>query len=272
MRKVRAVALIPLTVAAFVAMLMVAAPVALRAQAVDDAAAKNTVQARTVLDAMVQALGGDAWLNMKNQLREGRLAAFYQGKPTGSITKYWEFHAWPDSDRIEFTVHRDVVQFYLGRQGWEVTYKGKAALPQDQVDDYLRRRDHSVETALKTWLKDPQTILVYEGQHLAARHLADQVTLISPQNESVTILADTQTHLPLRRVFQWRDPTYKDKNTDAEEYDGYRTVDGIPTPFTITRFKNDDMVSQRFIVHASYNQQLDANIWSVDDTTKRIKK
>ena len=32
---------------------------------------------------------------------------------------------------------------------------------------------------------------------------------------------DVQTHLPLRRSFQWRDPLYKDKNTDAEEYDDY---------------------------------------------------
>ncbi len=47
-------------------------------------------------------------------------------------------------------------------------------------------------------MKDPNTILIYEGQHLAERHLAEQVTLISPQNESITILMDAQTHLPLR--------------------------------------------------------------------------
>ena len=41
---------------------------------------------------------------------------------------------------------------------------------------------------------------------------------------------DAQTHLPLRRTFQWRDPVYKDKNLDAEEYDDYHTFDGIPTP------------------------------------------
>ena len=41
---------------------------------------------------------------------------------------------------------------------------------------------------------------------------------------------DAQTHLPLRRSFEWRDPVYKDKNTDAEEYDDYHTVDGFPTP------------------------------------------
>jgi hypothetical protein len=153
-----------------------------------------------------------------------------------------------------------------------VTYKGKAPLPQEQVDDTLRRRDHSIETAVKVWLNDPRTILIYEGQRLAARHLADQVTLISAENEAVTILMDVQTHLPLCRTFQWRDPVYKDKNLDAEEYDDYHTIDGLPTPFTITRFKNNEMTREYFLVHASYNQELPADFWSVDAAERRIKK
>ena len=153
-----------------------------------------------------------------------------------------------------------------------MTYKGKAPLPQDIVDDYLRRRDHSIETAIKVWLNDPKTILIYEGQRLAARHLADQVTLISAQNEAVTILTDVQTHLPLRRSFEWRDPVYKDKNVDAEEYDDYHTMDGFPTPLTITRFKNDEMVHQYFLSHVKYNQDLAPDFWNVEIVAKRIKK
>jgi len=241
-------------------------------QAADDEGAKNAKQARTVLDAMVQALGGQAWLNMKNVERDGQVAAFFHGRPDVGTTEYFEFHQGPDHDRIEITKHRDVVQFYVGRTGEEVTYKGRAPLPQDQVDDYLRRRDHSIETVVKTWLNDPRTILMYEGQRLAERHLADQVTLISAENDSVTIQTDTQTHLPLRRTFQWRDPPYKDKNTDAEEYDDYHTMDGFPTPFTISRYKNDDEIRQYYIVHVKYNQQLPADFWSVEAAEKRIKK
>jgi hypothetical protein len=121
-------------------------------------------------------------------------------------------------------------------------------------------------------MKEPNTILVFEGQHLAERHLADQVTLISPENESVTILMDAQTHLPLRRVFEWRDPEYKDKNSDAEEYDDYHDVDGFPTPFTISRFKNDDQVRQYYVTKVSYNQSLPPDFWDVDAATRRIKK
>ncbi len=253
------------------AALLLALPLAAHSQANDDAA-KNAKQARSALDTMVQALGGPAWLNMKNRMRQGHLAAFYHGNPSGGTTEYWEFHAWPDQDRIEFTKHRDVVQFYLGRTGVEVTYRGRAPLPQDQVDDFLRRRDHSIETVVKTWLNNPNTILIYEGQRMSERHMAQQVTLISAQNQAVTIQMDVQTHLPLSRAFQWRDPVYKDKNTDLEEYDDYHVIDGFPTPFTITRFNNGEMTRQYFLDKAAYNQQLPQDFWSVDAATRRIKK
>lgn len=259
---------LPLALAA----ILMAAPLATHAQTGDDAGEKNAKQARAALDAMVQALGGPAWLNIKNQMRYGHLAAFFHGKPDTGTTKFWEFHMWPDLDRIEYTVHRDALVMFLGREGWEVTYRGKKALPKEQLDDFLRRRDHSIETVIKVWLKDPKTILMYEGQRLAERHLADQVTLISGENEAVTILMDSQTHLPLRRTFQWRDPLYKDKNLDAEEYDDYHLVDGLPTAFTITRFHNDDMTRQLFLDKVVYNQELAADFWNVDAADRRYKK
>ena len=237
-----------------------------------DDSARNAQQARAALDAMVKALGGDAWLNMQNREYQGRSAGFYHGKPSGATVEYWEFHAWPDHDRAEFTKHRDVLQIFTGNQGWEVIYSGKKELPKEQVDEFLRRRDHSIETVIKKWLKDPNTILLYEGQHLVESHLGEQVTLISAQNEAVTILLDLQTHLPLRRSFQWRDPLYKDKNEDAEEYDNYRPVNGFQTPFNITRFKNGDMVNQRFLFKAIYNQSLPADEFDVDAAAARIVK
>jgi hypothetical protein len=237
-----------------------------------DDSAKNAQQARAALDAMVKALGGDAWLNMKNREYQGRSAGFYHGKPSGATVEYWEIHEWPDHDRAEFTKHRDVVQIYTGREGWEIIYSGKKELPKDQVEEFLRRRDHSIETVVKQWLKDPNTILIYEGQHMAESHMAEQVSVISAQNESVTIQLDVQTHLPLRRTFQWRDPEYKDKNEDAEEYDNYRPVDGFQTPYNITRFKNGDMVNQRFLFKAIYNQALPADEFSPDAAAARIVK
>jgi hypothetical protein len=254
------------------AMFLLLAPQAMRAQSADPEAAKNAAQARAALDAMVRALGGQLWLNINNMERHGHIAAFYQGNPNLGTEETFELHQWPDHDRIDVSKHRDVVEFIVGRQGWEVTYRGKKPLDKDFVDDYLRRRDHSIETAVKVWMKDPNTILLYEGQHMSERHLGEQVTLISPQNESITILMDAQTHLPLQRTFQWRDPQYHDKNTDTEEYDDYHTIDGFPTPFTITRLKNGDPFRQYFVDRVSFNQNLSADFWDPDAVARKIKK
>jgi hypothetical protein len=253
------------------ALVLLAIPQAVKTQTGDEEA-QNTQKARAALNAMIQALGGDAWLNMKNSMEEGHVAAFFHGQPDLGTTEIFQFHAWPDRDRVEVTKHRDVVEFYVGREGWEVTYRGKKPMQKDLLDDYLRRRDHSIETAIKVWLKDPRTILVYEGKGMTERHMSEQVTLISPENEAVTIQMDAETHLPLRRSFQWRDPIYKDKNTDAEEYDDYHVIDGFPTPFSITRFKNDEMVRQYYVSKVEYNRPLAADFWDVDATAHRIKK
>ena len=251
---------------------MLAMPQAVRTQTADEAAAQNSKKARAALEAMVQALGGTMWLNLRNEMRHGHIAAFFHGQPDFGTTEFWQFHEWPDKDRLEFTKHRDVLQFYEGREGWEVTYRGKQALPKDHLDEFLRRRDHSIETAVKVWMKDPKTILIYEGQKLVERHLADQVSLISSQNEAITIAMDAQTHLPLLRSFQWRDPVYKDLNTDTEEYDNYHMVDGLPAPYSITRLKNGEAERQYYIDHVEYNRELPVDFWDVDAWARKIKK
>jgi hypothetical protein len=262
---------------------VLAMPLGLRAQAddavakhasppMDDTGEKNTAKARAALDAMVKALGGDAWLNEKNVEREGHVAAFHRGDPDPGTTLFYEFHQWPDHDRLEYTKHRDVVQFYIARKGTEVTYRGAKPLPKEQVDEFLRRRDHSIELAVKVWLKDPNTILIYEGQRMAERQMAEQVTMISPENEAITIQLDVQTHLPLTRSFKWRDPLYKDLNKDVEEYADYHEIEGLPTPFSITRVHNDEMARQVFIDKVHYNQDLGPDFWDIDAVTKKIKK
>jgi hypothetical protein len=236
----------------------------------DDGAA-NQKKAKAILNAMVAALGGQRWLTLVSSEQQGRTAGFYQGKPTGATSEFVEIQKFPDQTRIELGKKRDVLEIISANQAWEVTYKGKKELPKDQLDELLRRRDHSIRTAI-TWLNDPNTVLIYGGQSLVERRLADQTTLINAQNDSITIQTDSETHLPLRRSYQWRDPLYKDKNTDAEEYDDYHTEGGLPTPLSITRFHNGDMTNQRFLSRAAYDIPLAPDLFDPDQAASKIKK
>jgi hypothetical protein len=242
------------------------------AQSGDASANANQQKARAALDAMVAALGGQKWLSLETSMQHGRTSGFYQGKPTGAIADYTEFKKFPDQSRVELGKKRNVFEIVDGKQGWEVTYHGKKALRADQMADIIRRRNHSIRTAIQVWMKDPRTLLIFDGQSQVERHLTDKVTLIDAQNDSVTIQMDDQTHLPLRRSWQWRDPLYKDKNTDAEEYDDYHPVDGIPTPFTISRYHNGDLVNQRFLYRAAYNVPLPPDSFNPDVAAAKFGK
>ncbi|MFY9745447.1 MAG: hypothetical protein WBD98_07150 [Acidobacteriaceae bacterium] len=236
----------------------------------EDASSKK---ARAALDAMVQALGGNQWLNAQNSYVEGRIAGFFQGKPTGATVRYWDWRT-PDAERIDLTEGKtdkhNWTQIFEAKNCWEVTFRGKLPIPKEQCAEAIRRRDHSIEVAVRTWMKDPTTVLMYEGQSLAERHLAQQVTLLNADNDSITIQIDAMSHLPLRRTYYWRDPLYKDKNEETEEYDDYHTIDGIQTPFTVTRLHNGDMTAQRFIFKASYNVTLPPDAFNADAEAARL--
>ncbi len=231
------------------------APAASTPQAadVDPAVKANQQKARALMDDMVDALGDLSWETLQDWEQAGRISYFEHGNPTGEVVPFWAYHRGTDLDRFVFGKKKDVVQLFTATAGYENTYKGRADLPKDQVEDFLRRRAHSVEVVARVWLKDPHTVLIYEGQSQVQRHLADKVTLFSASNDSVTLELDAESHLPLRRTFQWRDPVYKDKDEDVEEYDDYHAIQGFPTPYTITRYRNGDMVSQRFLLTGSYN-------------------
>jgi hypothetical protein len=242
------------------------------ARSQDADADANQKKARATLDAMVAALGGQKWLTLSNSMQQGRTSGFYQGKPTGMTSEFYEIEKYPDQIRVELGKKREVLEIVDGDQVWEVTYKGKKELPKEQVQDLIRRRDHSIQVAMRVWLNDPKTVLIYGGQSLVERHLADKTTLIDANNDSITIQTDAETHLPLQRTWQWRDPLYKDKNTDAEEYDNYQLIDGLPTPYAITRFHNGDMSNQRFLSHAGYNLPLPPDTFNPDQAAAKIKK
>ena len=146
-----------------------------------------------------------------------------------------------------------VVHIWTGKKGYEVTYKGQTDLPQKQVDEFYRNRAHSIETVAHDWINAPGVMIVAEGVTMVERHLADKVTVLTANNDAVTLELDATTHLPLRRTYQWRNPEFNDFDEEVEEFDDYQPVQGLPTAMTLTLYHDGDMTSQRFLTRVEYN-------------------
>jgi hypothetical protein len=235
----------------------------------------NSRKARALLDQAIQALGGQAFLNVHDMQQQGRTYTFYHGRPTSNGVLFWRFVEYPDKERVEITPQRDVAALYVGDKGYELTYKGPHALEKKDLDDYLRRRRLSLETLLRTWINDPGVALFYEGNSLAGNLAAEQVTLINAKDEAVSLYFDVDTHLPLKKSYTWRDPVDKFRNVEEEIYDNYKPVQGVMTPYSFTRYFNGDMQTQRFVNSVQYNQTLNQAMFDPNsgyDPNKATKK
>jgi hypothetical protein len=232
---------------------------------------------RELLKQMVEALGGDAWLHRTSMLREGHTASFFRGAPTLNVVDFWDYTRFattnqPEAERIEFTKKHDIVQIWTPTNGFEITYKGNKPLPEEQVQDYLRRRSHSLESIMETWLKEPDIVVLYEGTTMVERRMAEKVTLLGADNDAVTLELDANTHLPLRRSFQTRNNTFKDFDEDEEQYEDYHLIQGIQTPLSISRYHNGDLANQRFFTKVEYDVPVTPEMFDTERPLKGKKK
>lgn len=238
---------------------------------------------RKLLDKMIEALGGDAWRNRTDYFATGQVGTFYKSAANPYVTQFERYVRFqPFGQRtiivskqgvIIPTTKRDVAEIWTTDKGYEVTYKGKKELPEKDVQEFFLYQNHSLDTVMLQWLKQPGVLITYEGTALMERKVADKIGILTTTNDGVTIALDENTHLPLSLTFQWRDPTYKDFNTEVQEYDDYHPIEGVMTPLTITRFHNGDMTTQIFLKEVRYNIQFPPDLLDPDrPLTKSAKK
>jgi hypothetical protein len=210
---------------------------------------------RETLNKMIEALGGQAYMNLHDSYKDGRYGRFHNEVMVGGAV-YFYYWRWPDDERYELTKERDVVNVYVGDKAWEAIYRGSRELDPTKDENlqlFMTRRRYALEKILRQWLNAPGTIVLDEGATLANNQMAQRITIINAQNESVSILVSPNTHLPIQKSFTIRDPKSKERDQEDEIYDNWRMIQGINTPFSVVVRHNGQIVRQQYLSNASYN-------------------
>src|SRR5438270_6532843 len=121
------------------------------------------VKARGLINQMLQALGGDAYLHYTDVEQDGRTNGFYRGQPTGGTAPFWRFYKFPDKERVELLKKRDWIVIHNGDRGTETTFHGTKPEDDDIHRDFQLRDQYSMEKVLRTWLDAPGTTFFYGG-------------------------------------------------------------------------------------------------------------
>lgn len=252
---------------------------------------ENSDKARALLNQTVKALGGQAYLTFQNRADEGRWYSLFHGASHGPGAQYRQFSSFPDQDRLEIIARgnvfiplplfgsvdvivvsrqkkntNDIVVIHNGDKGYEITNKGTSAQDKEDLKAYLRRRQHSLDQVLRKWINDPAMQFFFDGLAIVDAKPADKVSLLNSQNDSVTLYLDQNSHLPLKTSFTWRDPVDKQKNVEEEIFDNYRLVQGIMTPYSMTRTFNGETSHQRFINTVRYDMPLPPGTFDAEVT------
>jgi len=242
-----------------------------------DTVQESQKKAHAVLDRMVEAMGGQAWLNVQDLKSEVRYGSFYHGtvNATTVLHRYWQ---WPDKDRLEFNVPYNISVYFWqwpfkdqgknatliflhnGDRGYERTYRGTKFEDTEQLKRYLLSREYSMSTVLRQWLKDPNVALFYDGPTIAENRSAEKVTIMKG-DQAVSLLIAADTHLPIKKVYVVRNPVYHDHDEEVEVYDNWKMVQGINTPYNTLITHNGEMVSQQYVLSISYNNHPDSSLF-----------
>ncbi|GAC1658234.1 MAG: hypothetical protein NVS9B15_19800 [Acidobacteriaceae bacterium] len=207
-------------------------------------------RAREVIERTIQAMGGEAFVNAPGYFYTGRASGFSKGE----LNALSNVLSWTSGDkqRIEREKVPGWITIFNGDKGWDLTYHGMETLPQKLIDQRGRAATYSLGNVLRKWTRDPKTIYFYDGERYAEARQSYSVTMINGENLSATLLIEQQTYLPLKESWSGRDPEYHDKFEESVIYDKYRTVQGIQTPFIVTRYRNGEMTGQTFVNTAKY--------------------
>ena len=221
---------------------------------------------RALLNQAIAALGGPAYLNVKDMSQQGRSYSFYHGEARGVGILFWLFWKAPQMERVELTKQRDVIYIYNAGQGYETTFRGTRPIEQKDLDDYLRQRDYSLANVLRDWVNQPGAVVFYEGPAFAGNAATDQVSIINSKNQSVKLFLDANTHLPVKKSFTVRDPESRERDLEEELYGNYHLVQGVQTPFDSSRLHNGEVTRQRYVNQVRYNTGLADSLFTATVT------
>jgi hypothetical protein len=239
------------------------APVTKAAPTVTNPADASAQKAKDILQQSIRALGGEAYLAIKDVKQQGRGYGFDRtGASQGVGVPFVRSYAYYDRERYDFFRDGAWVIIHTGEKGYETTYHGTREQDPEEVNDYLRRKQFTLERVLKSWVSDPKTAFFYEGETIAETKRAHQIVLMNPENQAVTLYIDMKTMLPVKKTYTWRNVEMREMWEESEMYDNYRLVQGVQTPFLLTGTRNNKMYSQRFLNTVIYNNNFPDSLFT----------
>ena len=253
---------------------------------------ESEARARKILNQLIQALGGPAYLGMKERQCDGRRAVIDHN---GSLAGYVQFKdAWefPDKNRTDYVAHARntllgymigvqdldlshgglVITVFSGDRGWTMDRSGVSDMPEDTVAEFQNAVQRIPENLLRGGLSNPDLGLRWGGHDTVDLREVDWVEVSDRSDRTYRLAVDRATHLLVRSVVRVRDENTRQDREDISIYTNYLPKNGVQVPMQITRERDGRRIAQVFYDACQVNPALPADFFTREALVQRFKE
>jgi len=211
-------------------------------------------KAQQLLDRVVQALGGPAFLKVKRLTTRGRIYAI-SNEATAAFAPFDSFVEFPDKRRFSYGKNPPVILINNGDQAWELDRMGMTTQLPEQVRRWKISTYYSLENLLRLRIHEPGMLIQLGGVDFVDNVATVCLDMVDAQGTQLKLDLNRQTLLPVSVTYRVRNPKTEDWNDFADVYSDYHNIDGVMTPMHIARFMDDERVSEVFRNFAHYDDE-----------------
>ena len=217
-------------------------------------------KARKVIDAAVTAMGGDAYLQVRNSQSSGRYFFFRKGRK--GFTRYRDWTVY-DPVKSRHERGKNEKEQYVAvhnmalNKGW--TLEGEfevEEIPDKELDSWMKAVRKDLNFLIKQRLDEEGMSLYYYGpDDIAGQGEFEAVEFLDASNNSVVVFFNLNSHLPEKVENEFTDDTGLRHKMEWEFYN-WHTIQGVHTPLRTDIYLDGDISQQFFIEDLAYNLQI----------------
>ncbi len=243
---------------------------------------QSAAKAKQVLQQVITALGGQAYLNVRDTQCDGRAAQFGTAGTLMGFTLFRDLWLLPDKNRTEYFTKGEhtILGFFLGtddllithggamitvfngKEGWSLDKSGVSDQAEDLVKNFNEQVMSGMNNMLRRRMNEPGVEVQYGGTDLIDLKEAEWIEFTDSDHRLMRLGIDKFTHLPLRWVVATRDPETRVTTENITSYTQYLALNGVKSPLSIELSRNDRKLSQTFLTSCKFNSDLAAQLFT----------
>ncbi len=236
---------------------------------------------KRLLDKTIEALGGDAFRNMRTRTETGRAYSFYHEKLSGlSIARLYTKYIEPDGKSPIYELQRQVfgkkqedAVIFTTNDAYDVTYRGAKPLTEQQIQQFHETTLHDVFYILRERTAEPGFEVEGSGADFVENQPAETMDFFDSENRNVRVWVNSDTFLPIKQRFTRWDPIISDRREEVTRYSKYRTVgSNVMWPYVIERERDTEKIFVLYSDHVSVGEALPDSMFELPNGIKMLSR